>query len=302
VLLGSGGFIGSAIKRRLAGDIELFALTRSDFDLNDESALRRVLQEFNPEIVINAAGKVAGIQGNMDFPVELMTLNVSVSTAVMRVCHQLNVPKLIQFASACVYPIDEVHSSKPSDIGSGKIEITSASYANAKLFAIELASAYRKQYGHNWITVIPTNLYGLGDWDHGSSGHVVSMLIKKFILATKAQNAEVEIWGDGESLRNFLHIEDLAGAVQFIVKQEIEHTNVINISGDQEVSIRQLALLIQELSGFNGKLIFDQSKPNGARRKNLDDKFIRELGWKPEVDLRTGLQGYIHAYNSTLRI
>ena len=215
MLLGSGGFIGSAIKRRLAGDNELCALTRSDFDLTDESALRRVLQEFNPEIVVNAAGKVAGIQGNMDFPVELMTLNVSVSTAVMRVCHQLNIPTLIQFASACVYPIDEVHPSKPSDIGSGKIETTSASYANAKLFAIELASAYRKQYGRNWITVIPTNLYGLGDWDHGSSGHVVSMLIGKFNLATKAQNAEVEIWGDGESLRNFLHVDDLAGAVQF---------------------------------------------------------------------------------------
>ena len=235
----------------------------------------------------------------MDFPVELMTANVLVSTTVMKVCHEFNVPVLIQFASACVYPIDELQPSKPSDIGSGRIETTSASYANAKLFAIELAGAYRKQYRHNWITVIPTNLYGLGDWNHGSSGHVVSMLTEKFNMAIKARSEEVQIWGDGQSLRNFLHVEDLAEAAQFIIEKEIDDTNIVNVAGDQEISIRQLASLIQQLSGFQGKLVFDESKPNGARRKILDDTFLRDLGWKPSVDLQKGLENYIDTYNLT---
>ena len=296
MLLGSRGFIGSAIKRKLTAQNNLRCLDRSDVDLTNEPELRKVFEDFSPDIVINAAGRVAGIQGNLDFPVELMTQNIMVSTTVMRVCHEFNTLKLIQFASACVYPIDEAKPSHPSDIGTGKIEPTSASYANAKLFAIELAGAYRKQYGHNWLTLIPTNLYGSGDWNHGSSGHVVSMLTEKFHFATTEQQPQVEIWGDGQSLRNFLHVDDLAGAVQFVVENEIENSNVVNLSGNQEISIRELVKLIQELSGFKGEVIFDQSKPNGARRKNLDDTLIRELGWRPQVDLQNGLQDYILAY------
>lgn len=271
-------------------------VTRKDFDFTDAVALRKILKEFKPDIVVNAAGKVAGIQGNIDFPVELMTLNVLVSTSIMQICHESNIPVLIQFASACVYPPNEKQPSNPSDIGSGRIENTSASYANAKLFAIELARAYRKQYGHNWITVIPTNLYGVGDWNHGSSGHVVSMLTEKFASAFTESDSHIEIWGDGQSLRNFLHVEDLAGAVQFIIEKEVNDMDIINIAGDQEISILQLALLIQKLSGFQGKLIFDKTRPNGARRKILDDTFLRNLGWRPSVDLQKGLQDYMEAY------
>jgi GDP-L-fucose synthase len=271
-------------------------VTRKDFDFTNGVELRKILKEFKPEIVVNAAGRVAGIQGNIDFPVELMTLNVLVSTSIMQICHESNIPVLIQFASACVYPPNEKQPSKPSDIGSGRIEITSASYANAKLFAIELARAYRKQYGHNWITIIPTNLYGIGDWNHGSSGHVVSMLTEKFAAAFTKSDSHIQIWGDGQSLRNFLHVQDLAGAVKLIIEKEVNDVDIINIAGDQEISILQLALLIQKISGFQGKLIFDKTRPNGARRKILDDTFLRNLGWRPSVDLQRGLQDYMEAY------
>ncbi len=220
LLLGSEGFIGGAMKRVLEPLEDLRALTRADVDLTDYKMVAEILEEFKPRTVINAGGRVAGIQGNIDFPADLMLDNTEISISVLRACHERSIPMVIQFASACVYPLNDLHASKPDEIGTGKIEQTSASYAMAKIHAIEMVRAYRKQYQHDWYTFIPSNLYGPGDWNHGSGGHVAAMLMEKFITAKRDHKSSVEVWGDGHSKRNFLHVDDLADAVKFFSKYD----------------------------------------------------------------------------------
>lgn len=296
LLLSPNGFIGSAIKRKLGSSPSLVTLSRKDLDFRDTQALTVRIRDISPAIVLNAAGRVAGIQGNIDNPVDLLMLNTEITTSVLRACHEVGVPKLIQFASACVYPLNELTPSRPEDIGTGPIEQTSLSYATAKILAIEAVRAYRKQYNHDWVTLIPTNLYGPGDWDHGSGGHVISMLMEKFIATRDQQSETVTVWGDGKSKRNFLHVDDLASAVMFLLKQEPDNEVVINLSADQEIEIRDLAFLMRDITGFEGEVLFDTSKPNGARRKQLDDSHLRGKGWRPSVTLEDGLKDYLEHF------
>lgn len=296
LLLSPDGFVGSAIKRGFNSSNFLTALSRQEVDFCDTYELTRQIREISPSCIINAAGSVAGIQGNIDHPVDLIMSNTEVTTSVLRAAHAVSVSKYIQFASACVYPLNESTPSRPEDLGTGPIEQTSLSYATAKILAIESVRAYRNQYKHDWVTIIPTNLYGPGDWDHGSGGHVISMLMEKFVVAKKDGIDSVTVWGDGNSRRSFLHIDDLAEATQFILKQSPDDQAVINISGDQEISIGNLAFLIREVTGFEGEVIFDSTKPNGARRKQLDDSHLRSKGWQPSVTLEAGLRGYLQHY------
>jgi GDP-L-fucose synthase len=300
LLLGSGGFVGSTTRKVIGPVKELLSITREDVDLRDVTALTRRIKDFAPDVVINAAGSVAGIQGNIDHPVDLMLANSDVSAAVMRACHQAKVSRMLQFASACVYPLNDYQALSPEALGSGIIERTSASYATSKIFAMELASAFNRQYGYNWITLIPTNLYGPGDWNHGSGGHVIAMLTERFLVAKRLHEESVNVWGDGQSLRNFLFIDDLAHAVDFLIERPRLEENVINLSSDEEVSIRELANRISALSGFEGEIIFDTTKPNGARRKLLDDSYLRSAGWKPSISLDQGLQIYLDEFSARL--
>lgn len=278
--------------------MQLLALTRKDVDLNNVTTLVRFIKDFAPDVVINAAGHVAGIQGNIDHPVDLMLANSDVSISVMRACHEAMIPRMVQFASACVYPVNELEATSPDTIGTGKIESTSASYATAKIFAIELANAFRKQHGHDWTTIIPTNLYGRGDWNHGSGGHVVAMLTEKFIMAERLHEESVTVWGDGKSLRNFLFVDDLARAVDFLIEAPALEESVINVSSDEEVSIEELAVRIKGVTGYKGEIVFDKTKPNGARRKLLDDSYLRNKGWRPMMSLVEGLRDYVDAYKA----
>ena len=297
LLLSPHGFIGSAIERnwRLT-NMPLITLSRNDLDFRNSSDLTSLLREINPSIVINAAGRVAGIQGNIDNPADLLMLNVEVSTSVLRACHEANIPRLIQFASACVYPVNEFGPSKTCEIGGGHIEDTSLGYASAKILAIEAVRAIRKQYGRDWLTLIPTNLYGTGDWGHGTSGHVISMLLEKFVNAKKLGSSSVTVWGDGKSKRNFLHVDDLSSAVEFIVSSSQIDQPIVNLSGDLEIEVTELAFLIREITGFGGEILFDTSKPNGARRKQLDDSYLRNMGWMPNTQLKEGITQYLKDY------
>lgn len=254
------------------------------------------MRNIAPSIVINAAGGVAGIQGNIDNPVDLLMSNTEVTTSVLRASHAVGVPRYLQYASACVYPLNESTPSRPEDLGTGLIEQTSLSYATAKILAIEAVRAYRNQYKYDWVTIIPTNLYGPGDWDHGSGGHVISMLIEKFVSAKDKGSDAVTVWGDGKSKRSFLHVDDLANATEFLLKRTRGDQAVINVSGDQEITIGDLALLIRDVTGYEGEVIFDSSKPNGARRKQLDDSYLRGKGWQPNVTLEVGLKDYLQHY------
>ena len=175
----------------------------------------------------------------------------------------------------------------------GLIEETSKGYATAKLFGIELFESYRKEFGYNWCTIIPSNLYGFGDWESSSDGHVIAMLTKKILSANKFNYPEVELWGDGKSLRNFLNIDDLASAILFITKINVDFQSIININGDTERSIFEIAQMIKKVIKYDGTFVFDKTKPNGARKKALNDNYIRGLGWKPEIDLERGIAEYV---------
>lgn len=296
LLLSPAGFVGSAIKRVFAPSLPLVTLSRREVDFCDTENLTRLIREISPGVIINAAGSVAGIQGNIDHPVDLIMSNTEVTTSVLRAANAVGVSKYIQFASACVYPLNETSPSRPEDLGTGPIEQTSLSYATSKILAIESVRAYRMQYKYDWVTIIPTNLYGPGDWDHGSGGHVISMIMEKFVTANKDGSDAVTVWGDGKSRRSFLHIDDLADATQFMLAQSPDDEAVINVSGDQEISIRDLAYLMREVTGFKGEVVFDSTKPNGARRKQLDDSHLRSKGWQPSVALETGLKDYLRHY------
>jgi GDP-L-fucose synthase len=296
LLLAPDGFIGSAVNENWDSTFDLVTLNRKDIDFCNTKDLVNRISQIGPSVVINASGRVAGIQGNLDNPVELLVENTEVSMSILRACHESNVSRLIQFASACVYPLNEITPSKPEEIGTGQIEPTSLSYATAKILALEAVRAYRTQYQHDWITIIPTNLYGPGDWSHGSGGHVIAMLIEKFIHAKNIGDDEVSVWGDGKSKRNFLHVKDLAGAVQFILNNSLNDQPVVNLSGNQEIDIRELAFLIRDIVGYSGEVLFDPTKPNGARRKQLDDSYLRNKGWAPKMNLEAGLEDYLRHY------
>lgn len=296
LLLAPDGFIGSAVNKNWESTSDLVTLNRKDIDFCNTKDLANHISQIGPSLVINASGRVAGIQGNLDNPVELLVENTEVSMSILRACHMSNVSRLIQFASACVYPLNEITPSKPEEIGTGQIEPTSLSYATAKILALEAVRAYRSQYHHDWMTIIPTNLYGPGDWSHGSGGHVIAMLIEKFIHAKNTGNDKVFVWGDGKSKRNFLHVKDLTRAIQFISNNSLSDQAIVNLSGDQEIEIRELALLIGNIVGYSGEIIFDTTKPNGARRKQLDDSYLRSKGWAPKINLEAGLEDYLRHY------
>jgi GDP-L-fucose synthase len=249
---------------------------------------------------VNAAGRAAGIQGNLNNSRELLEINARIALNISKAAHELGVQHVIQFASACVYPLNDRTASQPSDLGKGLIEESSKSYAMSKLLAIEIFSAYRKQYENQWVTIIPSNLYGAGDWNHGSNGHVASMLLERFFEARKNSLQEVTVWGDGQSLRNFLNVQDLAKAVKFVIDNEIWDEEVINICGEPEISIEQLTQLIAQTTGYTGNVLFDETKPNGARRKMLDDSYIRSFGWFPTISLEDGFAEYYKSYLDNL--
>ena len=296
LIAGASGFIGSAISSSLNAEYKILIANRNEFDLEQYGDAYSMIQTYNPTILINATGRVAGIQGNLDNPTDLLEVNARIALNISKAAHELNVAHVIQFASACIYPLNEITPSKPTDIGKGAIEESSKSYAISKLLAIQLFSAYRKQFGRKWITVIPSNLYGAGDWNHGSQGHVAAMLMERFSKAAKDSKNEIEVWGDGQSLRNFLNVQDLSNAVKYIIDNEIWSEEVVNVCGEPEVTIDQLAKLIAEVTKFKGKILFDKSKPNGARRKMLDDTYLRSHGWSPAIDLESGLADYYAKY------
>jgi GDP-L-fucose synthase len=293
VLFGGSGLIGSSLKRVLSPKEVVIAPSRSELDLNDHRDVSHYLNAIKPDAVINAAGAVAGIQGNINHPSRLILDNADISINIIKACLKTNVTTYLQFASACVYPIQEFRPSVVADIGTGPIEGTSRSYAYAKILAIEAVSAVRNEYGLNWTTLIPSNIYGPFDWKHGNDGHLLSMLTSRFLEAKQNGATEVEVWGDGLSKRNLLHVEDLAQAVICLLDSPGEWDAVYNICGDEECTVREISEIVKQKSKFDGKLTFDNTRPNGARRKILDDTRIRALGWKPTINLDEGIEKYV---------
>lgn len=286
---GISGMVGSAIALEAkAQGHEVIGKKSKELDLTDRAAVFKEIQEVKPDYLIIAAAKVGGIGANSSLPVDFLSINLQIQTNLMDAAHASDVQRVLFLGSSCVYPKHTPQPMRESALLTGELESTNAPYAIAKIAGLKLIEAYRVQYSHRWIAAMPTNLYGPRDNFDLETAHVLPALINRFHNAKMKPSKIVEIWGDGTPLREFLHVSDLAKA-SLILLDKYENSVAINIGSGQEISIRNLALLVSKIVGFTGDIKFNPNRPNGTHRKLLDSTRILELGWKPTVNLEDGI-------------
>ena len=287
---GHKGLVGSAILRRLEseGFSDLRVVERKDLDLRDQSAVNTWFESERPKYVFLVAGTVGGIMANSTRPADFIYDNLMIHGTVVHASHRVGVEKLIYLGSSCIYPREADQPITESSLLSGPLEPTNESYALAKIAGIKLCEGYRRQYGDDFISAMPTNLYGQGDNFDEINGHVLPSLMRRFHEAKEEQQATVEVWGTGKAKREFLHVDDLADACLFLMDNysDLEH---INVGTGVDLSIQELAENIRDLIYPEAEIVFDSSKPDGMPRKVLDVSKLTELGWKARVPLSEGL-------------
>lgn len=288
---GHRGLVGSAIARHIEneGAQDWIGRTRSELDLLDRDAVFRFVAETKPDAIVVAAAKVGGIKANSTYPVEFLTENIQLQSNLMDAAHAAGVEKLLFLGSSCIYPKFAEQPIREDSLLTGPLEPTNDAYAIAKIAGIRLADGYRSQYGREWISAMPTNMYGPGDNFDLETSHVLPALIHRFYDAKVSGASSVTVWGDGSALREFLFSDDLASASMFLLDNYNE-PGPINVGYGEEVSIKELAGIIAEIVGFEGDIEWDTSKPNGTPRKLLDSGRIRALGWEPKVHLHNGIR------------
>ncbi len=287
---GHRGLVGSAIARKIdeKGEHEWIGRTRSELNLLDRGAVFDFVGATQPDAIIVAAAKVGGIHANSTYPVEFLTENVQLQSNLMDAAHAAGVDRLLFLGSSCIYPKFAEQPIREDSLLTGPLEPTNEAYAIAKIAGIRLADGYRSEYGRDWISAMPTNIYGPGDNFDLETSHVLPALIHRFHSAREQGLDSVTLWGSGNALREFLYSEDLAEASLFLLDHYHE-PGPINVGFGQDLSIRELAELVASIVGFEGTIEWDESKPNGTPRKILDSRRIRELGWSPTVQLRDGI-------------
>lgn len=287
---GHTGLVGSAVIRLLKarGFSNLLTRSRSALDLRDEQAVRDLFLDEKPQLVILAAAKAGGIKANIDAPVEFLIENLQIQNNVIRAAHEAGARKLLFLGSSCIYPKFAPQPIPESALLSGPLEPTNEAYAVAKIAGIKLCQAYVREYGANFISLMPANLYGPGDDFDLDTSHVLAALLRKAHEAKMSRAGEMVVWGTGTPRREFLYVDDLAAAVLFLLEQ-YDSSEVINVGSGEDISIRELAELICDVVGFRGEVKWDRSKPDGTPRKLLDISKIRSLGWTPTVGLRDGI-------------
>ncbi len=287
---GHRGMVGSAIVGRLRQDGFNNILTAGSdaLDLRDQRAVNDFFAANRPEFVFMAAAKVGGILANNTYRAEFIYDNLSMTTNVIHAAYTSGVQKLLFLGSSCIYPKLAAQPIQEASLLTGPLEPTNEFYAIAKIAGIKLCEAYRDQYGCNFISCMPTNLYGLGDNYHPMNSHVIPGMIRKFHEAKNANADSVTLWGTGTPLREFMYVDDLADACYFLMKNYDER-QFLNVGSGQEVTIKQLAELIQAVTGFTGSVQFDDTKPDGTPRKLMDSTRLHKMGWLPKTQLRDGL-------------
>ena len=287
---GHHGMVGSAVMRRLQADgfKNLLIRDRSELDLMDESAVAKFFLKEKPTIVICAAAKVGGIQANNDYPVQFLLDNLRIQNNVIRSAYDSEVRKLLFLGSSCIYPKLAPQPIPETALLSGPLEPTNEAYAIAKIAGIKLCQAYCREYGANFISAMPTNLYGPNDNFDLETSHVLAALIRKAHEARMRNDQRLIVWGTGKPRREFLHVDDLASACLLLL-EKYDSPDIVNVGYGEDISIRELAELICEVLGFDGELAWDTSKPDGTPRKLLDVSKLRALGWKPAISLRDGI-------------
>jgi GDP-L-fucose synthase len=257
-------------------------------DLTDRAATFEFLAESKPDAVIDAAAMVGGIGANNAKPVEFLSRNIQIQTNLMDAAHKAEVDRFVFLGSSCIYPREAPQPIVEESLLTGPLESTNSAYAIAKIAGIELIRSYRREYKHRWISLMPTNLYGPGDNFDLASSHVLPALVRKFYEATANGSSEVVIWGTGSPRREFLHVDDLAQAV-LISLERYDDDRILNVGTGVDVTIKELAAIIGSVTGFQGEIVWDSSKPDGTPRKVLDVSRILNLGWSPKISLRDGI-------------
>jgi GDP-L-fucose synthase len=294
---GHRGMAGSGIVRSLQakGYENLVLRTRTELDLLDAQAVRAFFDAERPEIVADAAARVGGIAANSEKPVEFLVENLTIQNNLICAAADYGVRKLLFLGSSCIYPKLAPQPIPESALLTGPLEPTNDAYALAKIAGIKLCQAYAKEYGKNFLSAMPTNLYGPNDNFDLRSSHVLPALIRKVHEAKVAEAPEVPIWGTGNPRREFLHVDDLADACVFLL-ENYDSPEVINIGLGEDVTIRELAETVCEVIGYQGTLAFDPTKPDGTPRKLLDSQKLNSLGWKPKIPLRDGIRNAYEWY------
>lgn len=287
---GHRGMVGSAIVRKLLkeGFINIITRTSSELDLRDQKAVQLFFEEEKPEYVFLAAAKVGGIVANNTYRAEFLFDNLQIQNNIIHQSYLNDVKKLMFLGSSCIYPKMAPQPLKEEYLLTGLLEETNEPYAIAKITGIKMCDAYRSQYGCNYISVMPTNLYGLNDNYHPENSHVLPALIRKFQEAKENGTSHVTIWGSGKPMREFLFADDLADACYYLM-QNYNEANLINVGTGEDITIKDLALLIKEVVGFDGDLNFDASKPDGTPRKLMDVSKLHSKGWKHNINLKEGI-------------
>jgi GDP-L-fucose synthase len=288
---------GSALMRRFANEpgITLLTRTRQELDLTDQSAVHAFYAAEKPDVVFVAAGKVGGIHANNTYPAEFIHQNLAIALNCIHGAWLGGVKRLLFLGSSCIYPKLAPQPMSESCLLSSALEPTNEAYAIAKIAGLKMAEYYRKQYGVVYHSAMPTNMYGPGDNYHPQNSHVMPALIRRFHEAKEAGLAEVPAWGSGSPRREFMHVDDLADACAFLLRLE-NPPDLVNVGCGADVTIRELVELVAEIVGFQGKIVWDASKPDGSPRKLLDTSRLNSFGWKPRISLKAGLVNTYQAF------
>jgi len=296
---GHRGMLGSAMVRCLQGEGAQLLLTgRHDLDLTDQSAVLRWMEQNRPELVFHIGSKVGGIHANATLPADFLRENLLIETNVIDGAHRFGVRKLLFVGSNCTYPSQAPNPIREDALLTGQLDSNIRAYAVGKIAGIELCRAFRRQYGCDFFSVIPPNLYGPGDNYHPQHSHVVAGILRRTHEAKQRGDAEMVVWGDGTPRRELLHVDDLADAMKCLMVSGTEH-DLYNVGSGHDLAISEIAAIIADVVGFAGTIRYDTSKPNGTMRKLLDSSRIRALGWRSKIDERAGLRS---AYQDFLEL
>ena len=297
---GHKGMVGSSIIRLLIKKyplIKIFTSNKSDLNLINQSHVNAFINKKKPDLVIIAAAKVGGIFKNLTYPAEFLYENLMIQNNIIHACYNNNISKVLFLGSSCIYPRNSNQPIKECDLLTGSLEKTNEAYAIAKISGIKLCQFYNQQYGTNYKSLMPTNLYGQGDNYHPEESHVIPGLIRRFHDAKIHNIPQIKVWGTGTALREFLYVDDLADAAIKIAFYDSKKINTvfhksnsfINVGSGEEISIAELAVKIAKIVQYNGKICFDTNIPDGTPRKILDSSLINSIGWKPKISLDNGL-------------
>ena len=294
-IAGHNGMVGSAIERKFVqeGFKNIQTFSSKELDLRDQLSVEEFYKKEKPDFVILAAAKVGGIHANNKYKAEFIYDNLMIESNVIHFAYKNNVKKLLFLGSSCIYPKKSPQPIKEEYLMSGHLEPTNRPYAIAKIAGIELCKSYREQYGCNFISAMPTNLYGRNDNYHQENSHVIPALLRKVLIAKKNNDPFVTVWGSGKPRRDFLNVDDLANAC-YLLMNEYDEAEPINIGSGSDISITELINLIKEELNYNGEIKFDKSKPDGTMLKLLDNSKINSLGWTPKIKIREGIRKAIN--------